>query len=183
MGNAYIVTGLLVHHDSNTEDKRPNCRSKNLIYESVCLDCIPPVPTSQQEVQGSEPISSSARRLEDKPRKGVYIGETSRSLHERSFEHLQDAKSFHIKSHMVKHWMIEHPEKTFLPTFKFSIVAQYRDCLSRQIGEAIKILYSKDHLLNSKTEYMNNCLTRIAIPEENWEKNERKRRESEEERL
>ena len=51
------------------------------------------------------------------------------------------------------------------------------------MGEAIKILYSQDQLLNSKSEYLNNCLTRVSVPEEAWEKNQREIREGEEERL
>jgi hypothetical protein len=64
----------------------------------------------------------------------------------------------------------------------FSIKAQYRDCLSRQVGEAIGILHSKDDLLNSKSEYLNNCLTRITISEKDWERKERERLEDEAEK-
>jgi hypothetical protein len=37
----------------------------------------------------------------------------------------------------------------------------YRDCLSRQVEEAIRIHYSKDTLLNSKNEYGSNVLARV----------------------
>ena len=50
------------------------------------------------------------------------------------------------------------------------------------MGEAIQILYSQDVLLNSKSEYLNNCLTRITITEQDWERRERERHEDEEER-
>ena len=46
-----------------------------------------------------------------KPRVGAYIGETSRKIHERSMEHVSDAKSFSSKSHIVKHWMSACPKK------------------------------------------------------------------------
>ena len=46
----------------------------------------------------------------------------------------------------------------------------FMDCLSRQIGEALKINYSKDTLLNSKSEYVKNCLTRLTIEGSSWEK-------------
>ena len=59
----------------------------------------------------------------------------------------------------------------------------YADCLSRQVGEALKIFYSKDRLLNSKSEYVQNCLARITVNEANWERKERERREEEEEKL
>ena len=79
--------------------------------------------------------------------------------------------------------MLNHPEKDSCPVFRFRILCQYKDCLSRQVGEAIKILYSRDNLLNSKSEYISNCLTRLTVPEEDWEKNKRERSEMEEERL
>ena len=98
-------------------------------------------------------------------------------------EHFLDAGSFSKKLHMVKHWMSKHPENNILPPFRFKIVQQYRDCLSRQIGEAMRIFYSKDSLLNSKNEYLQNCISRITINEESWERKTRERREEEEERL
>jgi hypothetical protein len=118
----------------------------------------------------------------EKQRLGIYIGETSRSLFERSMEHYRDMESFSHKSHIVKHWVLQHPELETAPSFKFKILEQYKDCLSRQVGEAIKILYSPDVLLNSKSEYLNNCLTRITISEQDWERRERERHEDEEEK-
>ena len=37
-------------------------------------------------------------------------------------------------------------------------------------------------LLNSKSEYVQNCISRIAVSEETWERKERERREEEEEK-
>ena len=51
------------------------------------------------------------------------------------------------------------------------------------MGKALKIFYSKDQLLNSKSEYVQNCLARITVNEANWERKERERREEEEEKL
>ena len=114
-------------------------------------------------------------------RTGVYLGETSRTIHERAVEHLRDATSFSQKSHQVKHWMNSHPEEDAQPAFRIKTVQRYRDCLSRQIGEALKIYYSKDQLLNSKNEYVQNCISRVVANEESWERRERERREEEEE--
>jgi hypothetical protein len=65
----------------------------------------------------------------------------------------------------------------------FSITAQYRDCLSRQIGEALRINYMKDNIWNSKTEYMSNSVNRLTIEGDAWERKERSRQEEEEEEL
>ena len=53
---------------------------------------------------------------------------------------------------MVKHWINHHPEETTQPESRFKIKAAYKDCLSRQVAEAIHIHYSRDELLNSKKE-------------------------------
>ena len=85
-------------------------------------------------------------------------------LHERALEHIRDAKAFSHKSHIVKHWMTSHPSLPSPPRMNFSITAQYRDCLSRQIGEALRINYTKDNILNSKSEYMSmsNTVSRLT---------------------
>ena len=59
----------------------------------------------------------------------------------------------------------------------------FRDCLSRQIGEALKINFSKDVLLNSKAEYLSNSVSRLTIKEDAWEMRERTRLEEEQEEL
>ena len=59
--------------------------------------------------------------------------------------------------------------------------ARFRDCLSRQVTEAISIIYTKDQLLNSKNEYMANCLTRICVEENRFERKKSEREEVEQE--
>jgi hypothetical protein len=70
-----------------------------------------------------------------KCREGVYIGESSMSLHERSLEHAKDARSFSKKSYIVKHWMSCHPEYSNPPPFNFKVTQQFKDCMSRQVAE------------------------------------------------
>ena len=150
--------------DSGEEGKKGDCKAQNLVYESVCTICNPSI--RQEDMKAG--------------RSGVYIGETSRTIHERALEHLKDASSFSQKSHQVKHWMNSHQEENIQPAFRIRTVQKYRDCLSRQIGEALRIYYSKDQLLNSKNEYVQNCISRVVANEESWEKKERERREEEE---
>ena len=54
----------------------------------------------------------------------------------------------------------------------------------RQVGEAIKILHTGDNILNSKCEYIFNCIYRLTILEGYWgkrkserEKNKRRKKE------
>ena len=49
----------------------------------------------------------------------------------------------------------------------------------RLIGEALRINYSKDVILNSKGEYMTNTISRLSIEEDAWERKERSRAEEE----
>ena len=77
----------------DSSDKRENCRSKNIVYESKCRVCNP--VSSQGEDSGHPSNKNSS------PREGIYIGETSRSLHERAVEHVRDVENFSAKSHML----------------------------------------------------------------------------------
>ena len=88
-------------------------------------------------------------------------------------EHVRDVENFFAKSIIVKHWMTLHEDLPSLPQMEFSITARYKDCLSRQIGEALRINYSKDVILNSKGEYLSNTISRLSIEEDSWERKER----------
>ena len=150
-----------------------NCKSKNVVYESKCRICNPDIQPDGRQSEVAQPTG----------RDGIYIGETSRSLHERALEHVKEGESFSHKSHIVKHWINTHPELPSPPEMVFSITGRYRDCLSRQVGEALRIHYSQDNILNSKSEYRSNTITRLAIEEDAWERRERSRLEEEEDRL
>ena len=74
----------------DSSNKRENCRSRNLVYESKCRVCN---PVSSHEEENDHPSGKKGS-----PREGIYIGETSRSLHEGAVEHI------------VKHWMTAHAD-------------------------------------------------------------------------
>ena len=57
--------------------------------------------------------------------------------------------------------------------------SSFKDCLSRQIAEAILIHLSKDKLLNSKNEYNSNCRARVTVEENVYERKKRERKEEE----
>jgi hypothetical protein len=73
---------------SRNED-RPNCKSQSILYESKCTIC--------------NPTKKKTSRNREQPKKGMFGGETSRSLYERSREHMKDAGDFDSGSHSVKH--------------------------------------------------------------------------------
>ena len=138
-------------------------------------------PQSSRQEDGDHDDQPSGS--DNSPREGIYVGELSRSLYERALEHVRDAQAFSAKPHITKHWMNSHPFLSSPPKMEFSVTSRFRDCLSRQIGEALRISYSKDTLLNSKAEYMANSLSRLTMKEDPWELRERTRKEEEMEEL
>ena len=50
-----------------------------------------------------------------------------------------------------------------MPRFTFTVFQSFKDCLSRQVAEAIQIHYIKDEILNSKNEYNTNHLSRVVV--------------------
>ena len=154
-------------------EQRQNCKKRSILYESTCGLCNPE----------TEKPSNLQKDNQKQKRKGIYIGESSRSLFERSREHHVDAEDFKPGSHMVKHWMTTHPEDDSCPQFNFRIIGTYKDCLSRQVTEALKIHTSCDELLNSKNEYASNCLARIVVDLDKYARRKKERIEEEEERV
>ena len=60
------------------------------------------------------------------PGKNIYVGETSRSLYERTKEHIRDGKNRAPDSHIAKHWDEHHKEES-MPHFRFKIVKKFQD--------------------------------------------------------
>ena len=105
------------------------------------------------------------------------MGESYRTLYERSLEHLQDLNRFDQKSHIMKHWALCHPESDSPPNFRFKVVRKHNDPLSRKIHEAVRI--SECASLNSKSEWGHYKISRLTIEKSDWE---RKKEVEEEER-
>ena len=100
-----------------------------------------------------------------------YIGETSRSLYERTREHLRDYWDDKSKSHMREHFQEQHrdevskctADREIMERFEVKIVEKYRTALTRQVGEAIHIRGARGALLNDRDEY-NRCeLPKLSV--------------------
>ena len=83
------------------DEPQQDCRKRNVLYENRCQVCMVELETDGKENQ--------------KHGKGVYIGETSRSMYNRSKEHQKDRDDKAEDSHQVKHWAIDHPELQLPP--------------------------------------------------------------------
>ena len=114
------------------------CKRKSIVYKSICSVC-----------------------LENGAREGQYIGESGRSLYERSREHLEDADKQKDGSHIWKHWAVSHPELLEQPQFIFKVIKVHNSPLDRQIHEAIRI--SSDGFLNARCEYRQNQVKRLTV--------------------
>ena len=88
--------------------------------------------------------------------KSVYIGESSRSLFTRSREHLNNYRQgINIKKHQDS----KHPRQE--PVYTARVTARTRDCLSRQVREAVLIRRSDKTILNGESEWHQPALYRV----------------------
>ena len=97
----------------------------------------------------------------------LYVGETGRSLHERSREHWDSYRNGSKDSHILKHHLLHHNGEGE-PEMVFKVVGKYRSALSRQVGEAVKIRRrgGEGSLLNSKGEFNRCKITRLTLEEQ-----------------
>ena len=70
---------------------------------------------------------------------------------------------------MIKHWFLKHPEKQELPKFTFKVIGKYKDCLTRQIKEAV-IISKRPGTLNIKGELGGGRIPRLVIEKTDWKK-------------
>ena len=117
------------------EQKGPSlCQIKNVVYEGVCKIC-----------ENLHKLSPNSKH------QGKYIGETYRTLYERSIEHKASLNRWDQSSFMFKHWALKHSELDSPPDFKFKVLKKHDGPLSRLIHEAVEI--SKSATMNSKAEW------------------------------
>ena len=92
-------------------------------------------------------------------RKSVYIGETSRNLYTRSKEHISRFRTGLVTSFIVKHQNSAHQGEE--ADYRAKVTASTRDCLTRQVREAVLIRRSEVEILNGKSEWHQPALYRV----------------------
>ena len=145
---------------SQSGENQEDCQGRNLLYETMCELC------NKEVVEGQQKPGSKWKEF--KTMVGVYVGETARSLYERIGEHWQDVKGGKEESHMLKHWQECHSQEDGDPKFRVRKVGSFRDPLTRQISESVRIDLRGENVLNSKTEYSRCRLPRLTIDKEVW---------------
>ena len=120
------------------------CRTSNLVYEGTCINCL-------EEVEAGSRLEADV---------GKYIGESGRTLAERSLEHDKAAASFDKDNFIIKHWVLHHRDLKERPRIQFKVRRSFRDPLSRLVAESV--LIDKESNLNSKSEWRNNKMCRLV---------------------
>ena len=114
-------------------DNKSTCNQRGVVYLSTCKLCKAEGKTTS------------------------YIGETSRSLFERTLDHLRDARKQDDESHIHYHLKDAHPDANSQELFEFKVVSSHKTSFSRQLGEAIAIMTYKGGSLLNRKEMFNRC--------------------------
>ena len=69
----------------------------------------------------------------------------------------------------MKHWLTSHEELLAPQKFEFSIVRTFKDPLTWQLSEAIRIERRGESILNSKAEFSRCRVPRLVIDLEVWQ--------------
>ena len=88
----------------------------------------------------------------------VYEGETKRSGRLRGMEHISALEGKRKDSVLYKHKITEHKDE------EMEITGVFKDALSRQADEAVRIKSRKNsELMNSKSEFNHSPIARIVV--------------------
>ena len=120
------------------EDVKVTCNTNNVGYRWSCMTC----------------------KENDKDK--VYEGETGRSARLRGAEHLKQLQNKSEKSVLYKHQMSAHKNEKV--KFKMEITGHFKDALTRQANEAVRISNRpSQELLNSKSEFNHPPTARVIV--------------------
>ena len=89
----------------------------------------------------------------------VYIGESSRNLFTRTQEHLSNFRRGEQNLFILKHQSSSHQGEE--PSYKAVVTANTKDCLTRQVREAVLLRRSQVPVLNGKSEWHHPALFRV----------------------
>ena len=151
------------------EEVVQDCFKRNVLYESRCVRC---EEKDEKEKKDGEDMRCNFPY--------IYVGETARSINERSKEHWDDWASRKEDSHIRKHWEDVHQGEEGGPEMKFRVAKSFQDCLTRQVSESVRIQL-RGKVLNSKSVYSRCKLPRLVV-EGSEDKMEEDKKRTEQER-
>jgi hypothetical protein len=93
-----------------------------------------------------------------------YLGETARTMFERSRKHQGDTLRVTVSSHIRSHMLEEHPSRlsNLLTAFMMDVVKRTPSTLVRQVRETVEIERAPV-VLNSEEDYNRCLLPRMII--------------------
>ena len=118
------------------------------------------------------------KELNSKEAPTPYVGETSRSVKERTQKHWGDYRSRNKENHILRHQELQHGGAA-PPKFVMRIVSGARSALERQTKEAVRIRRrgGEGAILNSKAEFNRCYIPRLQLGELDVEQLEREEKE------
>ena len=163
-------------NQSGDRKRNDDCFRRNVLYEAACGVCL-------DESHGGDGAGKRVRLKfgESYPEENIYVGETSRSIFERSQEHVKAGMGKKEESFIAKHWLESHPEREVMPEFRFKVVKSFKDPLSRQVSESVRIDLRRG-VLNSKTMFSRNTLPRLTFEQSEWEKKREEKEQDQQKR-
>ena len=151
--------------ESSIKDERnkfKNCTRRSVVYKTWCQTC-----RNENKEKIVMETGINKRKWEELLEKEdyLYIGETSRSINERSGEHMKDLEYLRERSHMLKHAASKHPEiHPHKVEFRICTLSQHKTAFERQLTEAVLIRkHSGTKLMNSKQEYTRCYIPKISV--------------------
>ena len=154
-------------------DKGSKCCLTNVVYSAQCLECMKEQRvlselSAQSDAGNNKNVNKKVpnrKATKSDKKTGLYVGETSRCLFERSNEQIDGMLNGDDKNFIIKHWALKHSKLETPPEKKFSVIKTHQDALSRVIQEAILIECDAD--INSKSEWRQNAKPRLVIEQTN----------------
>ena len=89
----------------------------------------------------------------------TYVGETSRNFYSRNIEHQNKFKNEKNDSFIYDHQQLMHHGQD--PSMNVKVVRSFKDALSRQIYEGVRIRRSAN-VMNTKLEYYQQATYRMS---------------------
>ena len=92
----------------------------------------------------------------------IYEGETGRTIRTRTKEHVTQLKKSEKSNPLVKHYDRYHPELS--PAFQLEVLKSFKDPLSRQAEEGVRIYSANpERLMNTKNEFNHPSIKRLGL--------------------
>ena len=94
----------------------------------------------------------------------VYEGESGRAAKARAIEHQSAMRRRQPTSALYQHIQTAHSGDENQPRFKFQVRQRFKDALTRQVEEGVRIEETEEEvLLNNKQEWVPPALGRVRL--------------------